>query len=581
MANKKRKLGEILIESGFVSDDQLMNALALQKKSGKMIGQTLIELGYISESQLMEAFLKKFSINYIDCSNLTVKEEHLKLVKMDMAVKKKILPTNVSGNTLFLAMVNPLDYSTIDEVKFLSGRNITPLLTTESSMMKAIEKNYGYCSMEKIWNPLNEMHLDGDMQFNLDKNLEISPPEEKEETDLKIDELYKIGEEPPIVKLVTLILINAVKSRATDIHIEPREKYVNVRYRIDGDLTTVLKISKNLQAAVTSRIKIISTMNITIRRLPQDGRSTVKYEGRMIDLRVSTIPSSHGETIVIRILDSAMGLIPLSKLGMPDNIIRDLLEMLNKPQGMLFVTGPTGSGKTTTLYSLLTQLSLESESVVTIEDPIEYELENIKQVPVNEKIGFTFAAALRSILRQDPDVIMVGEVRDSDTAQISTKAALTGHLVLSSVHTNDTIATISRLRDLGIEPYLLSSALNGILAQRLVKKICDKCRVEFEIPAYLYDNYPYLKKLNIAIAYKGKGCEECGFTGYRGRVGIFEFLRVDSDLRKAIPKYNSDQELCNLARENGMKTLIEDACEKVENGTTTLKEVLTKIHYYE
>jgi type IV pilus assembly protein PilB len=581
MAGKRKKLGEILIESGMVSDDQLMNALALQKKSGKMIGQTLIELGYISDSQLMEAFLKKFSINYIDCSNLTVKEEHLKLVNMDMAVKKKILPTSVSGNTLFLAMVNPLDYSTIDEVKFLTGRNITPLLATESSIMKAIEKNYGYCSVEKIWNPLNEMHLDVDMQFNLDKNLEFNKHQEKDEVDLKVDELYKIGEEPPIVKLVTLILINAVKSRATDIHIEPREKYVNVRYRIDGDLTTVLKISKNLQAAVTSRIKIISTMNITIRRLPQDGRSTVKYEGRMIDLRVSTIPSSHGETIVIRILDSVMGLIPLSKLGMPDNIIRELLEMLNKPQGMLFVTGPTGSGKTTTLYSLLTQLSLESESVVTIEDPIEYELENIKQVPVNEKIGFTFAAALRSILRQDPDVVMVGEVRDSDTAQISTKAALTGHLVLSSVHTNDTIATISRLRDLGIEPYLISSALNAILAQRLVKKICDKCRVEFEIPPYLYENYPYLKKLNIGIAYKGKGCEECGFTGYRGRIGIFEFLRVDSDLRKAIPRYHSDQELCNLARENGMKTLIEDACEKVENGITTLKEVLTKIHYYE
>ncbi len=581
MANKKRKLGELLIESGFVTDEQLMNALALQKKSGKMIGQTLIELGYISDSQLMEAFLKKFSINYIDCSNLTVKDEYLKLLNMDMAVKKKILPTNVSGNTLFLAMVNPLDYSTIDEVKFLTGRNITPLLATESSIMKAIEKNYGYCSMEKIWNPLNEMHLDADMQFNLDKNIEFNTPEDKDEADIKIDELYKIGEEPPIVKLVTLILINAVKSRATDIHIEPREKYVNVRYRIDGDLTTVLKISKNLQAAVTSRIKIISTMNITIRRLPQDGRSTVRYEGRMIDLRVSTIPSSHGETIVIRILDSVMGLIPLSKLGMPDNIIRELLEMLNKPQGMLFVTGPTGSGKTTTLYSLLTQLSLESESVVTIEDPIEYELENIKQVPVNEKIGFTFSAALRSILRQDPDVVMVGEVRDSDTAQISTKAALTGHLVLSSVHTNDTIATISRLRDLGIEPYLISSALNAILAQRLVKKICDRCRIEFPIPQYLYENYPYLKKLNIGMSYQGKGCEECGFTGYKGRVGVFEFLRIDSSLRKAIPKYNSDQELCNLARENGMKTLIEDACEKVENGTTTLKEVLTKIHYYE
>jgi len=266
---------------------------------------------------------------------------------------------------------------------------------------------------------------------------------------------------------------------------------------------------------------------------------------------------------------------------MPDNIIRDLLEMLNKHQGMLFVTGPTGSGKTTTLYSLLTQLSLESESVVTIEDPIEYELENIKQVPVNEKIGFTFAAALRSILRQDPDVIMVGEVRDSETAQISTKAALTGHLVLSSVHTNDTVATISRLRDLGIEPYLISSALNAILAQRLVKKICENCRVEFEIPQYLFENYPYLKKLKIGISYKGKGCEACGFTGYKGRIGIFEFLRVDGNLRRTIPLYRSDQDLCIVARENGMKTLIEDACEKVEHGLTTINEVLTKIHYYE
>ncbi len=580
MSKQRKKLGEILIESGIVSENQLMNALALQKKSGKMIGQTLIELGYISDAQLADAFLKKFSIAYIDCSNLTVKDAHLKLVSMTMAVKKKILPTDVSGNTLFLAMVNPLDYSTIDEVKFITGRNITPLLTTESSLMKAIEKNYGYCSMEKIWNPLSEIHLDGEMQFNLDKNYESGKFEEQDE-DLKADDLYKIGEEPPIVKLVTLILVNAVRSRATDIHIEPHEKFVNVRYRIDGDLTSVLKISKNLQAAVTSRIKIISTMNITIRRMPQDGRSTVKYDGRMIDLRVSTIPSSYGETIVIRILDSVMGLIPLSRLGMPDNIIRELLEMLNKPQGMLFVTGPTGSGKTTTLYSLLTQLSLESESVVTIEDPIEYELKNITQIPVNEKIGFTFASALRSILRQDPDVIMVGEVRDSDTAQISTKAALTGHLVLSSVHTNDTVATVSRLRDLGIEPYLISSALNAILAQRLVKKICENCRVEFEIPQYLYDNYPYLKKLNIGISYKGKGCEACGFTGYKGMVGVFEFLRLDGNLRRAIPHYHSDQELSILARENGMKTLIEDACEKVEQGVTTIKEVLTKIHYYD
>ncbi len=579
--NKRKKLGEILIEDSIVSEGQLMSALALQKKSGKMIGQTLIELGYITEAQLVEAFRKKFSISYIDCDGVVVPEKFLKLVSMTMAVKKKILPTDVSGNTLFLAMVNPLDYSTIDEVKFLTGKNITPLLTTESSLMKAIEKNYGYCSIEKIWKPLNDIHLDGEMQFNLDKSIEFHKMEEEDESALRADDLYKIGEEPPIVKLVTLILVNAVKSRATDIHIEPHEKYVSVRYRIDGDLSTVLKISKTYQEAMTSRIKIISTMNITIRRMPQDGRSTVKYEGRMIDLRVSTIPSAHGETIVIRILDSVKGLIPLSKLGMPDNIIRDLLEMLNKPQGMLFVTGPTGSGKTTTLYSLLTQLSLESESVVTIEDPIEYELENIKQVPVNEKIGFTFAAALRSILRQDPDVIMVGEVRDSETAQISTKAALTGHLVLSSVHTNDTIATISRLRDLGIEPYLISSALNAILAQRLVKKICENCRVEFEIPQYLFENYPYLKKLKIGISYKGKGCEACGFTGYKGRIGIFEFLRVDGNLRRTIPLYHSDQDLCIVARENGMKTLIEDACEKVEHGLTTINEVLTKIHYYE
>ncbi len=579
--NKRKKLGEILIEDSIVSEGQLMSALALQKKSGKMIGQTLIELGYITEAQLVEAFRKKFSISYIDCDGVVVPEKFLKLVSMTMAVKKKILPTDVSGNTLFLAMVNPLDYSTIDEVKFLTGKNITPLLTTESSLMKAIEKNYGYCSIEKIWKPLNDIHLDGEMQFNLDKSIEFHKMEEEDESALRADDLYKIGEEPPIVKLVTLILVNAVKSRATDIHIEPHEKYVSVRYRIDGDLSTVLKISKTYQEAMTSRIKIISTMNITIRRMPQDGRSTVKYEGRMIDLRVSTIPSAHGETIVIRILDSVKGLIPLSKLGMPDNIIRDLLEMLNKHQGMLFVTGPTGSGKTTTLYSLLTQLSLESESVVTIEDPIEYELENIKQVPVNEKIGFTFAAALRSILRQDPDVIMVGEVRDSETAQISTKAALTGHLVLSSVHTNDTVATISRLRDLGIEPYLISSALNAILAQRLVKKICENCRVEFEIPQYLFENYPYLKKLKIGISYKGKGCEACGFTGYKGRIGIFEFLRVDGNLRRTIPLYRSDQDLCIVARENGMKTLIEEACEKVEHGLTTINEVLTKIHYYE
>ena len=563
----RKKIGEVLIDVGLITRDQLEQVLVLQKGGNKRLGKVLIELGYLEEMQIAEALSKQFSIPLVDCSKYNVSREVLALVPKDVAEKKIIFPMESRDKVLTVVMADPLDWPSIDQLAFRTGMKISVAVAPESSIIGAIERHY-VDDKSDSWDLLKDLPSYEDAEF-----LRKAP--EEEENSANIQSLYNLSEAPPIVKLVTMVLVDAVKSRASDIHIEPHEKHVQVRYRVDGNLRNVLKYPKHIQESVISRIKIIANLDITNRRSPQDGRSTLRYEKRNIDLRISSLPSVYGENIVIRLLDQSTGLVSLGKLGISEKILIPLLKLAGQPQGMILVTGPTGSGKSTTLYAILQQLMTETESIFTIEDPVEYKLQGLTQVGVNEAVGLTFSGALRSILRQDPDIIMVGEIRDRETADIAVRSALTGHLVLSTIHTNDTIATITRLLDIGLDAYLVSSAVTGILAQRLVRRICTECKAESDRTLEITGGgLPPLTK-----TFKGSGCSFCQYTGYRGQVGIYEFLLMDTSLKRLIPKLVPEEELWDAARAAGTVTLFEDAYAKVRDGMTTVEEVLAKIPY--
>lgn len=558
----KKKIGETLIEAGLITREQLENGLTFQKGKNKRLGKVLVELGYVSEEQVAEALSKQLFLPLIDCRKYTPPNEVLNIVPKKTAESKLVLPLEIKDRTLLLAMADPLDWQTIDGITFSTGLKVSVAVSPETCILDSIEKHYG--TEEKIWDLLKEIPSHEKVEFIR------GTASEKE---VNIQSLYKLSEAPPIVKLVTMIFADAVKSRSSDIHIEPREEHVQVRYRIDGDLRNILKYPKHIQDSVISRVKIISNLDITNRRLPQDGRSTLRIEDRSIDLRISTLPSVYGEKIVVRLLDRSTGLIPLSKLGISKHVLKPLITLCTQPQGMILITGPTGSGKTTTMYALLQQLQSETENIISIEDPVEYKLYDMTQVAVNEAVGLTFAKALRSILRQDPDIIMVGEIRDFETAEIAARASLTGHLVLSSVHTNDTVATITRLLDIGLEPFLITSALSGVLAQRLVRRICSGCKVETEPPVNITEfGLPPLETY-----YKGAGCRECHYTGYRGQVGIYEFLQVNTKLKRLIAQDATEDKLWDAAKESGTVPLFEDAWSKIKDGITTVDEVNSKI----
>ena len=559
----KNKIGELVLEAGLITSEQLENALKIQKNKNKRLGKLLIELGYVNELQVAEALSKEFSFPIVDCSSYTVTEHLLSKIPKETAEKKIVMPLELKDKRLLLAVADPLDWETIDEIAFNTGLNISVAISTETSIINAIETHYG--SNEKIWDVLKEIPAY--------EGVEII--KEVKEEEISLPSMYKLSEEPPIVKLVTMLLANAATIGASDIHIEPGEKSIQVRYRIDGVLKAAVKYPKHIHDSVVSRVKIISNLDITNRRLPQDGRSKLRFENRDIDLRVSTMPSFYGENIVLRLLDSAIGLIPLGKLGIPEQILKPLIDVFSQPQGMLLVTGPTGSGKTTTLYAILRQLNEEESHIVTIEEPIEYQLPGITQVGVNEPIGLSFPNVLRSTLRQDPDIIMVGEIRDIETAKIVVRAALTGHLVLSTLHTNDTVATVTRLLDIGLDPYLISSSVSGILAQRLIRKICPDCKVEVDPPAEL----TRWKLPPIETFYKGTGCKKCMNTGYKGRIGVYEFLLMNTKLRRLIARRGTADELWDAAREDGMLILFEDAISKVKDGIATFEEVVSNIPY--
>jgi type IV pilus assembly protein PilB len=564
----RKKMGEVLIEAGLINSSQLENALVLQKGKNKRLGKILMELGYVTDEQVAETISKQFSIPLVDCSDYEITKDLLACVSKKTAEKKNVFPLEIKENKLTLAMANPLDWETCDEISFSTGLRISVAVSAEASIMNAIEKYY--TSAEKILDLIKEIPINERVEFI--RQVDSEKVGEKKISTQVVD---KISDDHPIIKLVTMILVDAAKSRASDIHIEPGEKDVQVRYRIDGELRNMLKYPFNVHDSVISRIKIISNLDIMNKRLPQDGRSLLRLDGKEFDIRVSTLPSVYGEKVVMRLLDHTTGLVPLSKLGIPEHNLKSLLALISQPQGLIIVTGPTGSGKTTTLYALLRQLQSETKNIVSIEDPVEYRITGATQVGINDAIGLTFPSILRSVLRQDPDIIMVGEIRDLDTAEIATRAALTGHLVLSTLHSNDTVSTITRLIDIGVESYLVASAVSGIIAQRLVRKICDKCKVQVE-PSEEIIQYglSWLK-----TCYKGKGCEDCQFTGYKGRIGVYEFLIMNVELKRLISKAAAEQEIWDSARASGVITLFEDAWSKVSQGITTVEEVISKIPY--
>jgi general secretion pathway protein E len=556
----RRSFGEELVQQGVVSQEELNTARNLQRQSRERIGKLLIDIGALSESDLVRHLSAYLGVPFVtteDFPGVPVLENTFSVKFMRQC---RFVPIGLQGGRLVLAMADPQDRSTLDAIRlYTSHEQLEVVLAAESEILDLIEKFYGNqaTSLGRIVEGMEEGDLEG-------------LGDESED----IEHLKDLASEAPVIRLVNLVISRAIESRASDIHIEPFERDLKVRYRIDGVLYDVESPPKRLKAAIISRIKIMARLNIAERRVPQDGRIQMKVLGREIDLRVSTLPTMYGESVVMRILDKSNAQIyDLESLGFSHAMFESFENLIRRPHGIILVTGPTGSGKTTTLYGALTRINLPDKKIITIEDPVEYQINGINQIHVNPQIGLTFAAGLRSIVRQDPDVIMVGEMRDLETVEIGIRAALTGHLVFSTLHTNDAPSAIARLVDMGGEDYLLASSIIGILAQRLVRVICPSCRVEEPMDvAYLHEiGFPADGESRL---YRGKGCKECGETGFLGRLGIFEFMLMDDDIRR-LTITNTDAALLRRAAiESGMTTLRQDGFHKVGQGLTAISEVL-------
>jgi len=555
------KLGDILVREGLITQEQLKKALLEQKSSGMRLGYTLVKLGFIEETEVTKMLARQFRMPAVDLSRFEVEPKILKLLTPDIAMKHTVLPLKREGRTLTIAIADPNNVTAIEDIKFITRCDVFPVIAGEYTLRNAIERYY--------------QQSDAQLQ-NLLKTVaeaeELEVVEDSQDEDVKATD---IADDAPVVKLINGLLTDAVKRGASDIHIEPFEHEMRVRYRVDGALQEVMKPPVKMRAALTSRVKIMAALNIAERRVPQDGRIKLKMGTRVIDFRVSTLPVLFGEKIVLRILDKGNLTLDLSKFGFEPKAEEDLLRAILNPYGMVLVTGPTGSGKTTTLYSALSRINTIEVNIMTAEDPVEYNLMGINQVLVRNEVGMTFAAALKAFLRQDPNIIMVGEIRDMETGSIAIKAALTGHLVLSTLHTNDAPSTVTRMIDMGIEPFNVASAVNLIVAQRLVRRICSNCKAEHK---YTDEE---LRALGIPLEeaakltfFKGTGCDTCGETGYKGRQGLYEVMAMTSSVRRMVLKGGSTEELRNEAVREGMLTLRMDGMLKVKRGITTLDEVV-------
>lgn len=568
---QRKRIGDILIESNLITKEQLLQALTAQKEKKQKLGETLIGLGYVKRDQVTEALAEKLHLPLVSHTEYTLTDELKAIIPKEFAQKNLVIPVEKVQDQLILAMADPLDYGVIDEITFKSKLKVLPVISYDWSIKKAIEESYADAEKDEslMMSFAESVTADKDIQFKEEKSAD--------EISINVEALQSKSKAPTVVKLVASIVAEASKLKVSDIHIEPREKYAQVRFRIDGEMRNMIRYPRDLHDSVVSRIKITSKLDITNRRTPQDGGSRVILHDKEIDLRISTLPAIHGEKVVIRLLDHSAGIVPIVDLGMPEKVVTAVSAVFKRPQGMLIVTGPTGSGKTTTLYSCLNQLKSDTKNVITIEDPVEYKLEDITQVQVNEAVGRTFVSVLRSVLRQDPDVVMVGEVRDLQTAEIAVKAALTGHLVLTTLHTNSTVATITRLIDIGIPTYLVNSAVSGIIAQRLIRRICVYCRVKEPVNDAVAETIEALGLPMIKEHYYGKGCQKCSNMGYAGRIAVYEFLGMSPEFRKTLARTTDENELIVAAKQSGVDFLIEDAWAKVANGITTIDEVLAKI----
>ena len=569
MARYKR-LGDILISEGIITEKQIEEAIAAQGKEGGKLGEVLIDLGYVNEEQIVVALSKQLSIPYISLASGKLKpaaDQSLEtLILQDFAVKNIVLPLSRSLNSLTVVMFDPLDLILIDNLKKITGCEINVIVSTRANILKAISEFYG---KDKIFR--DAIQAAGERSDVEIKEISTS------ETDLSLDKLIAQAEEAPVVKLVDLIVRQAIEEGASDIHLEPHYGKVSLRYRIDGVLYDMPSPSVALYLPIISRIKILSKMDIAEKRLPQDGGFMVKMGKRFIDLRVSSLPTIYGEKVVLRILDKSRVPLNLSKLGFLPPELKMIRKGIDASYGLILLTGPTGSGKSTTLYAALNEVKSSTTNILTVEDPVEYRIDGINQVQVKPDIGLTFANSLRSFLRQDPDIILVGEIRDLETAEMTIRAALTGHLVFSTLHTNDAPSTLTRLVDIGIPTYLVTASLRMIIAQRLIRKLCQDCKEPYEVKA---ENIPKNLTLTSPVIYKAKGCEKCNFLGYKGRSVINEIILLDDDIRAAIHKGANPPQLMELAKKKGTFSLAESGIKKVEEGITSLEEVFAVAAVY-
>jgi len=569
------QIGELLVKENFITADQLDLALKQQRQNGGRIGSILINLGYVEDDDITSLLSRKYGVPSINLAFFEIDPAVIKLIPVELAQKYLVVPLSRVGSTLTVASADPTNVFAMDDIKFLTGFNVEPVVASETSITEALEKYYGTphsIELKKVYEQIAQVDKENSLDLDLDANPE-------DEAGVGLDQLQHSSEDAPIIRLVNLILSESLKKGASDIHVEPYEKDFRVRFRIDGILYNMMNPPLRLRDAILSRIKIMAKLDISERRLPQDGRIKIRttFNGKKkeLDYRVSTLPTLFGEKIVLRILDRDVLPLDMSLLGFEEISLKKVEEAILKPYGMVLVTGPTGSGKTSTLYAALNRLNTPETNIMTAEDPVEYNFRGINQVQIKEQIGLTFASALRSFLRQDPNIILVGEIRDFETTEIAIKAALTGHLVLSSVHTNDAPSTISRLLNMGIEPFLVATSVHLICAQRLIRKVCSDCKAEIKTPVQALINAGFSSEEAKAIqTYRGEGCKTCNGTGYKGRIGMYEVMEVGDEIQELILVGASAREIRRKAVEEGMLTLRQSGLAKIRAGMTTLDEVL-------
>jgi type IV pilus assembly protein PilB len=564
------RLGEILIKESLITQDQLDKALEFQRSNGGKLGSCLTKMGFITDDDITGVLSRQYGVPSINLKYYEIDPNVIKLIPQDTALRYQVIPLSRVGSVLTIAMTDPTNVFAMDDIKFMTGFNVEPVVASESAIAEAISRFYGggASNHEELSNLMKDL-------VDEDQELELAADEQE----LDASALEKAAEEAPIIKLVNLILTDSVKRGASDIHVEPYENEMRVRFRIDGVLQTVMSPPLKLRDAMTSRMKIMAKLDIAEKRLPQDGRIMIKYKAdgkkKELDFRVSSVPTLYGEKIVLRLLDKENLRLDMTKLGFEQESLTKFERNILKPYGMVLVTGPTGSGKTNTLYSSVARLNQVDTNIMTAEDPVEFQLAGINQVQMKEQIGLNFAAALRAFLRQDPNIILVGEIRDFETAEIAVKAALTGHLVLSTLHTNDAPSTISRLMNMGIEPFLVATSVNLICAQRLVRRICANCKEELDVPQQALIDAGYSpEEVKTTKIYHGKGCSICNKGGYKGRTGLYEVMEINDELRELILVGASALELKKKAVEQGMITLRRSGLIKASLGQTTMEEVL-------